>query len=128
MGLALCFPLEVAGPRPLSNSPTPWADFSLAFEKSETHYGSEWPSSSRLTTNILSFHPGKQEAFLEAGEPTRVQMLPLGSWRRREDSQGLAASHLTIPGTQLHMELCGSPGQRGAFLSAQRSADKRIIN
>lgn len=136
--LAIRFPLEVVGPLPLSNSLTALADFFLwpfkiqdilllkvaKFQLLESQPLALWP-----TTDVPSLHPGKQKAFLGAGEPTRLGCCHSGPGDRGEDSQGLARSHPTIPGTCC---TTWSPAalqdKEERFLSAQRSADKCIIN
>lgn len=131
-------PTRSGRPSPPSQSSDRLGRFCFGFLKSRTHYPLKSPNSSCQrepvfhccpTTDIMSSHPGKQKAFLHAGGPTRVLRLPLGSWGQRGGftRAGQEPSHYPWH-FRLHMELCGSSGQRRVFLSAQHSADKCIIN
>ena len=137
MRLAVWFPLEVAGPLPLSNALTGRADFFFffppAFENPGHTTRSESPSSSCLKRAARPPTPCPSTPRETEGLPPRGRAHKragcclAGSGDRGEDSQGLAGSHPPIPGTHSSTwSALRSAGQRGAVsYPAPSSADKQ---
>lgn len=107
--LAFRFPLEVAGPLPLPSSDSP-GRFRFGFLKSRTHYSSKSPSSScqrepafhsvALPPTLCLYTQGNRRPSSMWASPQDFGDCHSGPGDRGEDSQELARSHPTIPGTR----------------------------